>query len=504
MQTVTIESNLNPNQFTIINRGKLPNSSYFDICKKSQTQEDETLNDQRAELSQEQQQQEQNTQQTSNISVWSCVFSPDYSHLAWSCGQGLVKVMKCKTQDSTHENFGTPRPRRTTNDSSPNQSLSSSPSTSTNEITSKFFSKKSEIFEIQCADQVWSVAFGSSKSFNKHCTDSKRPQVYRRFNFDEINLLLAIGLSTGRIRIYDGTTGQFLFALYDHSDLIRDLKFSKDGSLQLASVSKDTTIKLWNMYDDGNMYKTLKGHMGMVYSCDWSPTAPLLCSVGSNRQAFIWDMTNYNLLFKLKEHLHDVVTCEFSPDGVLLATGCYDTTICLWDPYNGQLIRKLFHLMPPPSFIYAGGSNGAYVRSLRFSVNGDHLVSISDDKKIRIWSLCSKSALPVCEAQHKDAICLAYASNSRSIMVGTRSGQVDFYEVKPVIPKLMNLCRKAVNQFTKYSFINQLCLPNELKKYLKYEDLKDQTSPKSNINSFNSSKINQTSNSNQYKATIAF
>lgn len=320
----------NQSQFSIVPRGKLSNSCYFDVCTKS-VQDTENATDHRTEIIEGHNETTQNEPiqaQTSNISVWSCVFSPDFNYMAWSCGHGLVKVMKCKTKSQE----------------------------------SKFFCKKSEIFEIQCSDLVWSIAFGSSKSYYKYCTSSKRSQVYHRFNFDEINLLLAIGLSTGRIRIYDGTTGHFLFALYDHNDLIRDLKFSKDGSLQLASVSKDETVKLWNMYDDGNMYKTLKGHTGMVYSCDWSPTAPLLCSVGSNRQAFIWNINNFNITFKLKEHLHDVVTCEFSPDGAILATGSYDTTICLWDPHTGQLIKKFFHLIPPPSFIYAGGHNGNLIQ----------------------------------------------------------------------------------------------------------------------------------------------
>ena len=35
------------------------------------------------------------------------------------------------------------------------------------------------------------------------------------------------------------------------------------------------------MFDDGNLYKTLDKHMDVVCSCDWSPTASLLCTVGA-------------------------------------------------------------------------------------------------------------------------------------------------------------------------------------------------------------------------------
>lgn len=66
----------------------------------------------------------------------------------------------------------------------------------------------------------------------------------------------------------------------------------------------------------------------------------------------------------------------------------------------------------------------------------------------------------------------------------------------------MVLCRKVVNQFTANNLVNELCLPNELKKYLQYEDLKDQSSPKASLN-FNS-KLNAAPNAKQLHATIAF
>lgn len=66
----------------------------------------------------------------------------------------------------------------------------------------------------------------------------------------------------------------------------------------------------------------------------------------------------------------------------------------------------------------------------------------------------------------------------------------------------MFLCRKVVNQFTPNSLVNELCLPNELKKYLLYEDLRENSSPKTNLN-FNT-KLNVASNTKNIQATIAF
>lgn len=279
------------NEFQIIALGKLPKSSYYDVLSRSASRpspDEENLGV--VPSTPTDQQPVPNSHSTNdNLEVRSCVFSADHSYLAWSCGYGIIKIMKFK-EDSTQTSPTSPS---STDSNIKKRSSSSDKEESTITSDESFIqfqmedappkqakTRRSKIIEIDCGDVVWSLGFGSSKSCLKHISGSRRPKVYRRFNFNEDRLLLAVGLSSGKIRIYDAVSGSFLFGLFDHSDLVRDLKFTKDGSLQLASVSRDETIKLWNMYDDGNMYKTLKGHVGWVNACDWSPTTKMLCSVG--------------------------------------------------------------------------------------------------------------------------------------------------------------------------------------------------------------------------------
>lgn len=116
-------------------------------------------------------------------------------------------------------------------------------------------------------------------------------------------------------------------------------------------------------------------------------------------------------------HLNDVVACQFSPDGGLLATASFDTRVYLWDPYTGIQIRQLLHLIPAPSFIYAGGHNGSFVRDLKWSANGEALVTICDDGKIRVWSMID-GVKSMVEAKHRNGLRLAYSSKWRTLLVG--------------------------------------------------------------------------------------
>lgn len=494
--------------FKIICRGKLPNSSYYDVVNQAQSIQTDSLSANLLNYEQShpmnglngnqphivpvqnvninnlnnENNEEESTNGAnftdSNTEIWSCVFSADNTHLAWSCGYGIIKLMRWsdskfrKRTVSEHDNSSPqsqspPKPpsinghQRNKNEPNHNDSLNTS---------SLQLNSCDEIAEIDCGEMVRSLAFGSPQ---KSGNSANRSRVYTRFNLSEYKLLLAVGLVSGKIRIYDAITGKFLLILFDHKDLVTSLKFSKDGTLQLASASRDETIKLWNMNDDGNMYKTLKGHVSWINAIDWSPVAPMLCSVGVNRQAFVWDTKTFTIRHRLNGHLHDVVSCEFSPDGALLATASYDTKIFLWDPYSGRPIRVFYHVLPPPRFIYAGGHNGSYVTSLAFSSYGDHLVSICDDKKIRIWSVCTRNAEAIAEGAHNDALCCAYSTSTRAIMAGTKHGQVDVYETPLIIQRLKHLCRVVVNKQMDRDGIRRLHLPNELKKYLNYEDIMD-------------------------------
>ena len=39
--------------------------------------------------------------------------------------------------------------------------------------------------------------------------------------------------------------------LMDHTDIVRDLTFAPDGSLVLVSASRDKTLRVWDLKDDG-------------------------------------------------------------------------------------------------------------------------------------------------------------------------------------------------------------------------------------------------------------
>ncbi|KAJ8266375.1 hypothetical protein GJAV_G00129700 [Gymnothorax javanicus] len=207
--------------------------------------------------------------QKSGRETWTVAFAPDGSYFAWSQGQCIVRLIpwsKCLKSFSPGDG------------SQPNQ------------LRSRHRSRKSSDgpqpqnvpceHTINCGDIVWGLAFGSSVPEKpSRCVNIE----WHRFKFGQDQLLLATGLSNSRIKIWDVYTGKLLLNLLDHTDIVRDLAFAPDGSLMLVSASRDRTLRVWDLKDDGNMVKVLRGHQKQVNCCTFSPDSSVLCSVGAGK-----------------------------------------------------------------------------------------------------------------------------------------------------------------------------------------------------------------------------
>ncbi|KRY23189.1 WD repeat and SOCS box-containing protein 1 [Trichinella patagoniensis] len=194
-------------------------------------------------------------------------FAPNDSAVAWASQGYFITVVLNHSTDNTSQNC-----KRA--------------------LFSKENLSRRRVIIVESNAAVLSIAFGyASLSSFIFLLGSARNEMKK--NDQGSVLLLAAGMDDGSIRIYCPKTGSFLMQLLDHRSNVCDIKFSPSTASMrstLLSCSRDSTLKLWDMDDQGNMFRTLEGHgkREIVTCCSWSFDGKYAASGGTDTMVSYW------------------------------------------------------------------------------------------------------------------------------------------------------------------------------------------------------------------------
>lgn len=201
------------------------------------------------------------------------------------------------------------------------------------------------------------------------------------------------------------------------------IKVGKDDSL-IASGGRDTTINIFN--ESLQIQFKLEGHQKSVLGLSKMANNQMV-SISRDRSIKIWDLETRECIFtKEQAHNHTGLCVEADPfDSSIIASGSADCIIKLWKFVDGKLeLSKQFK-----------GHNG-WIWSLKWiTIEGERmLLSASEDGSIRVWNIETGSCHIIDQLQNP-LRCLTTFNYPNSqmdtiICLGDNEGNLYLYYVK--------------------------------------------------------------------------
>ena len=177
------------------------------------------------------------------------------------------------------------------------------------------------------------------------------------------------GGATGKVVVWDITTGERVIEVGDELDAVLAADISSDQTL-IALGGPQRVVRIYST-ESGRLLHELRKHTNWIYSLEFSPDSVLLASGDRNGGLFVWEAWTGREYLTLKGHGSGVTDVSWRSDSNVLASSSVDSTVRLWEMENGGQIKSW-------------GAHGGGAASVEFLRDG-RLVSCGRDRVTKLW-----------------------------------------------------------------------------------------------------------------------
>ena len=235
-----------------------------------------------------------------------------------------------------------------------------------------------------------------------------------------------------QIDVWDVKSGELRHQLAGHKNDINNMTFSPKSTL-LASGSRDSTVRIWNV-KTGQILHVLNAPKMWAHSVTFSLDG-LRLACGFGKDVRIWtasvsettgsEIGKFKLENVFKGHSQVVTAVRFSPDGHHLLSASEDSTMRIWsvgDRHRG-LATETDDNQPPLTADSQEVSqkssprHGDSITFIAFSPSGRMVASASFDGSILLWNADKGTVLHELERGHERSIkSLAFSQDDNLIV----------------------------------------------------------------------------------------
>ena len=254
----------------------------------------------------------------------------------------------------------------------------------------------------------------------------------------------------------------------------------------IVSGSKDQRVKVWSLKNPQNVL-TFRGHSGKVNMIavgqhevsNGNLISAEIFSASDDKTIKRWKTHSPNEVLTYIGHSDSALCLDYDRTTKRLASGGADNRIIIWSRDRANIDFYLSELKDPE--VEYPESHESQVNCLQFFDYGRKLASGSNDKRVKVWDLESKSFTQsltnqievrtlVYSTEDHDGYILALDTFSNIIASGTSSGSIYIWDRANLINKL-SFNKEFQVLVLKFSHNGKILIFNEGNNYITFWDL---------------------------------
>jgi WD40 repeat protein len=249
--------------------------------------------------------------------------------------------------------------------------------------------------------------------------------------------------TSGKVRIWDTTQKEHILKIEIPviAGPINDLNWSEDSKRIVAIGEGREKFGAVFMWDTGSSVGEITGHNKAILSCDFKQTRPYRLATGGEDFLCNWfEGPPFKFKKSFKEHSRFVNCVRFSPDGEKLVSVGADKTGFIYDGKTGDLIKPLSSTNAHTLGIYG----------ISWSPDSKQFLTASADKTCKIWDAstgeCVKTFTFPDVLENQQLGCLWQGDELISVSLG---GDITYLDISnPAKPKkVLHGHNKTISDF---------------------------------------------------------